>query len=170
MKNKNSFLIGTIMCLPFLGWAGNNIVKRISFDRNCGGYLTRASNANTIPLAKEELGRAIQYLESRNMTTGYTSVVYTTPNEDIRYWYRNLKASYDEIDVLSQKSELTSLEQSNTLLKLRDSLSDHQEGKESLTCPPGIAMYPHNLGNMAFGIFACFFLALACLYVGPELR
>lgn len=94
------------------------------------------------------------------MTSGYTSGVYTTPDEDVGFWYRNLKESYAELDALSnlaEKQELSSLEQSNTLLKLRDTLCDHSEGKERLTCPSGISRFPLEFWLcVVFGDFWCF--------------
>ena len=42
-------------------------VKNIQFDRNCGGYLKRAADANTIELAKVELSRAIKYMDENKL-------------------------------------------------------------------------------------------------------
>ena len=41
-------------------------------DPSMTGYLKRAADANTIILANEEFSKAISYLESNNLTSGYT--------------------------------------------------------------------------------------------------
>jgi len=117
-------------------------VKNIQFDRNCGGYLKRAADANTIELAKVELSRAIKYMDENNLKSGYTSVIYTTPDEDVGFWYTNVTKSYTELNALDSTS--TSLEKSNMLMKLRETLLDHQKDGDSVTLPAGISRYPNN--------------------------
>lgn len=55
MKFKPGYLFSILLMLPLLGVAGNSIYRGIEFNRNCGGYLIRASNANTVVLAKREV-------------------------------------------------------------------------------------------------------------------
>lgn len=157
-----------MLCLPAIGWTASLAIKEISFERNCGGYLTRAANANTVAIAKDELKKALHYLQENNMTSGYTSIVYNTPDEDVGFWFRNLEASYQELQELSKNPNLSSLEQSNTLLKLRDTLCDHKEGHENLTKPSGIARFPNNTGFMFFGLFSLTLVILASLIVLHE--
>ena len=85
--------IGIILIIISCSIITRCTVKEISFDRNCTGYLKRAADANTIPMASKELGMAIKYLDDHNLTKGYTSIFYTTPDEDIEFFYNNLKAS-----------------------------------------------------------------------------
>jgi hypothetical protein len=98
------------------------IVKSVNLTQNCTGYLERASNSNTVETAMFELERSIKYLEDNNLTTGYTSIFYRTPDEDIGFWYKNLKDSYIELSKVD--SNTTSLEKSNLLMKLRETLMD----------------------------------------------
>lgn len=114
--------------------------KTLHFKQQVTGYLKRASDANTIELAAEELGIALHYLEKHNLTEGYTSILWQTPDEDISFWYRNLVASKKELEASRQAS---ALERTNVLLKLRETLIDDGE-KMKVTVPPGISVYPHN--------------------------
>lgn len=135
MKGKIGLLlliIATIIC-------GIRISKGVQFKQNVSGYLKRAADANTIELAKEELTKAINYLEANNITSGYTSILWETPDEDIDFWYRNLKASQTELENLKSDS---ALEKTNVLIKLRETLTDGE--KSRVTVPEGLAVYPNN--------------------------
>ena len=137
------------------------IVNIILFEINCTDYLKRTADANTIELAVDNLKMALDYLEENNLTSGYTSVLYKTPDEDITYWYNNLKNSYIELVELDPNT--TSLEKSNMLMKLRETILDSGEHGEYVTCPPGICRYPHNLG---WGILMCFGIAVFFIGIG----
>ena len=122
---------------------GVRIAKSIQFKQNCSGYLKRASDANTVESAKQELEKSIKYLEARNLTNGYTSVFFQTPDEDIEFWYNNLKSSYKELSKVTSKT--SSLEKTNILMKLRETILDNGKEGDSLTIPDGISVYPNNL-------------------------
>ena len=119
------------------------MVKSIKLEQNCTGNLERASNANTIETAIEELNSSIGYLEENKLTTGYTSVFYRTPDEDISFFYKNLVDSRDEL--MKVDSTTTQLERTNLLMKLRETLT-HNDGENgtSVTYPDGLSRYPNN--------------------------
>jgi hypothetical protein len=131
---------------------GIMIVKSIQFDQSCGGYLERAASANTVEIAKGELQRALFYIETEDLTSGYTSVLWKTPDEDLGFWYNNIKTSYNEL--LSLPENASPLEKSNMLLKLRETLIDHKEKGDSITVPGGISRYPNNgiYGTLAWNL------------------
>lgn len=126
-----TLLTGTILVVRSL--------KAIKLQQNCTGFLKRAADASTISVANQELSRAINYLEKNNLTSGYTSVIWKTPDEDIGFWYNNLKASQDELFKLPMNA--SPLEKTNVLMKLRETLL---EDKDQLTYPRGLAVYPYN--------------------------
>ena len=141
--------------------AGTVIYKRIDFKQNCSGRLERAANANTVDLAVKELDAAIRYAEAKNCTTGYTSVIYKTPDEDVAYWYNNLCASRQELLNLSDST--STLEKTNTLMKLRETLTDTGENGTRVIYPTGLQFYPH---NFLLGILRWFiWIALIAIYV-----
>jgi len=128
----------------FLAFCSVRIVAEIQFDRNCEGYLKRAADANSIELAKSQLEIALKYIEKSNLTEGYTSILWNTPDEDISFWYKNVSTAYNELVLI--KSDATSLEKSNMLMKLRETLLDNgSEGKTKVTYPDGISVYPFNM-------------------------
>lgn len=142
--------IGTILIILALSIFGIVIVKNITLKQNCTGYLKRAADANTVETASKQLEKAIDYLVENNMTTGYTSVLWKTPDEDIEFWFNNLKASQNEL--LNVDSTTYSLEKTNLLIKLRETLIDNGDKGDSLTVPKGLSRYPNNL---LFGILMC---------------
>lgn len=127
-----------------LAMLGNCIYQNYKFDLGCEGRLKRAADANTIEIASAELTAAIDYLEKNDMTSGYTSIVYRTPDEDIGFWYRNLKSSLEELNKERERPDASMLEKSNMLLKLRETILDHDKGKETVTHPEGMSRYPSN--------------------------
>jgi hypothetical protein len=117
------------------------IVKSIQFDQNCGGYLKNAADANSVELASERIGKAVEYIEANGLTEGYTSVLWRTEDENVSYWYSNIKACQKELDSCQ---DATQLEKSNVLMKVRESLTDNGGKGTDLTLPEGISKYPHN--------------------------
>lgn len=135
------YLISAVLILFSVGVFGVRISKGIVFKQNVSGYLKRAADANTIDLANAELTKVINYLDANNLTSGYTSVMWETPDEDIGFWYQNLKASQQELQNLNSDS---ALERTNVLMKLRETLLDTGE-KTKVTIPKGLSVYPYNL-------------------------
>ncbi len=153
-----------IFVLLFCVWAGIRIVAGIQFDRGCGGYLKRAADANTVELAKKQLKVALDYMEREVSTTGYTSVLYRTPDEDVEFWYTNIKSSSAELEQINPNA--SQLERSNLLMKLRETLLD--EGKStSITVPAGISIYPNNVAMAFFGWLSAILMVVGIAIVVP---
>lgn len=125
----------------FIGLLLFRLYSNIVFDRELSGHLKRAADANTIELALTELQTSLKYIEENNLTSGYTSILYQTPDEDLGFWYSNIKASAEELEK-SKNGSL--LEKTNVLLKLRESLMDEDDKGSSVTSPEGISIYPNN--------------------------
>lgn len=135
--------IGIILALFAFSIFAVSINKSISLEQNCTGYLKRAADANTVETAKGELQKSIQYLEAHNLTKGYTSVMYNTPDEDIEFWFKNLKASENELSQVPDTASI--LEKTNLLMKLRETLMDSGEKNDQVTVPDGLERYPDNV-------------------------
>ena len=84
------------------------------------GHLERAANTTLTETALNELGIGVDYLEIKQMTSGFTSVVWNTPDEDVGYFYTNLKNAYANLHKINYTG--TEIEKSNALLKLKESL------------------------------------------------
>jgi hypothetical protein len=128
-------LVIALIIAPFVGW-GVCIAKGIQFDAACGDYLMLAADANTIDVAEKHLTTAIEYLESNDLTSGYTKIFVYKPINDIGLWYENLKTAQNQLRNM-QQTEYTELEASNMLMKLRETLLNEGGG---LTHPEGISM------------------------------
>ena len=144
----------------FLSWTGVRIVAAIQFDRNCEGYLKRASDANAIPRAMEETGKALGYMEDHALTSGYTSILYNTPDEDVAFWYQNIKDAHTEMAELDLEKS-TPLEKSNMLMKLRETLLDSGSSGDSVTVPTGISVFPYNLLAVVTGLISLIGMVVA---------
>jgi len=141
-------------------------ILSINLNQNCLGHFKRAADASTIETAEAELKIGLDYLEKENLTTGYTSVLWKTPDEDIKFWYENIKSAKDELSLLPKNS--SNMEKSNMLIKLRETLLDHgDKGSESITCPDGLSRYPNNL---IFAILLFGSLVILGLFVGKLLN
>jgi hypothetical protein len=152
--------LGVVLIMFFLAVMTVLIVLDVKFDQNCGGYLKRSADSNSIEMAKGELLKGIKYLEQNGDTLGYTSIIYRTPDEDVGFWYHNLKSAYKQLDEITATT--TELEKTNVLMKLRETLLDNMGTKgDSLTCPDGISKYPSNTLWFIITLFS-----IICLFGG----
>ena len=122
----------------FVSSLGYRTYKDIQFDIQCKGYLELAANANSIELAKSNLDKAIQYIEKNQLTSGNSAIFIKSPSNNITFWYANLKACQKEVWEMSVKGG-TTLEQTNLLMKLRESLLNN----EVVIVPEFLSMYPY---------------------------
>ena len=143
--------------LVFCAWLTVRSVKAIQFNINCTQYLKRAADANTTELAKKELEKAISYAERNNLTHGVVSVFLHQPSNDIGFWYKNMTDAYAELENLPE--DASSLEKTNVLMKLRESLTDEYKSGVIVTVPEGISIYPRNVVYFWWG-FLSFILLL----------
>lgn len=156
-------VVAFVLCLPFLLWSGTRIVQGILFDINVEGHLKRAADANTVELAKKEMDVVVKYLEANHMTEGYTSILYRTPAEDVGFWYTNLSSALGELNSIEPSA--TQLEKTNVLMKLRETLVDHQEGGVKVTVPEGITVFPHNILYCLWAVFGAITAVVGVIYI-----
>lgn len=140
---KKFFVLLCIICtiVPLIVY-GAAIVKVIQIDANCISYFEMAADANSVELAEKHLSSGIKYLEENNLTEGSTKIFIYRPTTDLGLWYENLKSAQAQLQELSSKEELTELEESNALMKLRETLLN-SDGL--VTYPSMIAFYPNHI-------------------------
>lgn len=122
---------------------GEAVAKTIWMDVNCIDYFRMAADANNVELAEKHLSSAIEYLEQNDLTEGSTEILFYGPTNDLGLWYENLKSAQAQLRELGNKEELTELEESNALMKLRETLLDSQG---CVTHPSMISFYPNHIG------------------------
>lgn len=142
-RTKPIWVILCIACIivPIIVY-GVAIVKTLGMDANCISYLEMAADANSVELAEKHLSSGIKYLEDNNLTHGNTKIFVYKPTKDIGLWYENLKSAQAQLLELKDKEDLTELEESNALMKLRETLLN-SEG--SVTHPSFISFYPSHV-------------------------
>ncbi len=136
-------LIALVLALPFTGWAVAQIYNGVVFDIHCESYLKRAADSNTVETAREELDKAIKYIEDNRMTEGNTGIILKSPTNDVGFWYKNLTEAKAELDKVGPN--VTPLERTNMLMKLRETLLIKGDKGEHVTAPSGISVFPNNL-------------------------
>ena len=133
-------LILTIICcaLPFPSWI-YSIVKSVQFSANCADYLELSAEANSIVLAERHLTTAIDYLEKNEITSGQARFIVKYPKNDIGLWYENLKTAQSQLQQMIFDGDYNELEQSNMLMKLRETLLDG----EYVVLPLCVSLFPN---------------------------
>jgi len=158
-----------ILCgLSLLAFSGVRIVKNIQYDRDIGGHLKLAADANSTELAERKIKLAIDGMEAWGLCNGggdncFTSVVYRTPDEDVGYWRENIEGTLTDLQAMSDEERADNLIESNTLIKVRETLMDAGESGDKVTDPDGISVYPNNTGYAWWGWLSLIGLGVGAL-------
>jgi len=163
---KRAFVVAVLVLCSCMSAV---LYKRIILKRGCTGRLKRAADANTIDVAKAELGAALDYIKRNRLDHGHTSVLYTMPDEDVGFWAMNLRTALKDLE--SVPATATLLERSNVLMKLRETiLDDRRESGVSVTVPPGLPWFPNNLVGHAVRLLGMLALVASVLLASHGLR
>lgn len=163
MATKVLLIILAVICIvaPFIGYV-DTITKAIQFNANCGDYLKMAADANNIDIAESRLSQGIEYLEKHDLTHGYTKIFVYSPKNDIGLWYENLKSAQKQLQDI-KNTEITELEESNMLMKLRETLLTDNG---SLTHPVGISIADNFAFIFWFNCLSWLLWFLAVIFIG----
>lgn len=140
MKPFLIFICVICIIIPLIIY-GIGVSKTIAMDANCIDFFELAANANSVELAERYLTLGIEYLENHNLTSGFTKIAIYKPTNDIGIWYENLKSAQAQLQELKQKEDLTELEESNALMKLRETLLN---SGRVVTHPQYISFHPNS--------------------------
>ena len=148
------FVLGCVCLGLLLIFGVTRIIIGIQYDREVSGHLKRAADANQIALAITEVEDALKGMDERGLDCGkakecYTSVLYTTPDEDIGFWRTNIKQTLGDLEAVP--ADANHLVVSNTLMKVRETLLDSGEAGDHVTDPDGVSLYPSNKPFFWFG-------------------
>lgn len=152
-----NFLYGIIFIILGLVVPTAAIVQSIKFDKDCKGYLKNAADANTPEIALDRINHALEYMEANGLTYGYTSVLWTTEDENIGFWYQNIKACKSELEACMGSSQLA---KTNVLMKVRETLTDEGESGTIITVPCGVSRFPNNAMWFWGGCVSVFFILM----------
>lgn len=165
MKKETRILLIVVLTICSMITPASCVVKTIQFGKNCSGYIRQTADANTVEIALERITIAIDYAEHHGLMEGYTSVIYQTEEDNVGFWYRNLKACQCELEAAMNCSQL---EKSNVLMKVRESLTDNGEHGTELSLPNGISRYPYNTLFTIFGWISVIIWIIVFCVVGED--
>ena len=144
MIRRILFTIFGIITIMYIAGA---IISTIYFRVKCETPLRKAALAETIPEAKVNLDKAIQFVEQNQLTTGYSSLFFKEDEYNITKWYAMLKSAQSEIDILHVKG-YDRVEEIDALIVLLIKLTDIPENKQCVFLndvvfvPTGIQFVP----------------------------
>lgn len=144
------YKIFTIMCgLSLISYFGAIIVRDIQYERDIGGHLKLAADANDTELAERKLKLAVDNMEAWSFCNDggdncFTSIIYRTPEEDVGYWRENIESTLADLESMSEEERDDNLIESNQLIKVRETLLDSGSHGDHVTQPSGISRYPQN--------------------------
>lgn len=153
------FLVSLLLSVPFFSWSITRIVKSNHFDDNCNYHISEALKADgsisskSLDYSANEMRVALSYIESNNLTTGYTTISDRQQDEDLGLYYSGLKTKLAYIDGLKSKTP-EELERYRLYVDMRN-----MKPKE-LNYPAGISVFPHNTAYMIW-----MFIGIALLVV-----
>lgn len=164
MSKEGRLVIGILFVIFVCIWITTLWYNNYKFNVDIGGHMERASNANTIELAIEEMESVVSNMERRELTKGYTSIAFPEPSEDVGFWYKNMNDSLKELKSVSPNA--TQLEKSNILMKLRETLQNSGDnGEEEIAAPAGISRYPYNTLYAIWGVLSVLMLIFGAYFI-----
>jgi hypothetical protein len=158
-------IIGLALALQgVLGFAFSVWVD-FQFSQNFSSHLDRAAHAPSIKVAHQELKQVEDYLVTNNLTTGNSSTFYDVNQNDLAYFYGNVKDSTAQLAELEKSGDSTSVNSSNELMRIEGTFKVKGEKGESLRTPESLSHAPNQriwfwLGLLSFALFivGCFFI------------
>lgn len=136
-------------------------MSNLEVKQRCVGPLSQTANSASVELASERLGIAMDYIEEREWTDGYSHVFIKTEDANVGVWYQNLNAAYSKL-VEASNRELTDLEESNLLMKTREVIIDQgQNGNSVVVMPSNITYYPNHVAALLRNILVGLLLPIA---------
>lgn len=144
------------------------IVLTIQFDRDIGGHLKLAADANNTEMTERKLSLAVDGMQRWNLCNEggdncFTSVLWRTPDEDVGYWRENIENTLADLQSMTAEERADNLIESNQLIKVRETLLDAGQSGDYVTSPSGISRYPN---NGSFALWGCLSLLVCLLSLG----
>lgn len=156
-------LISILACIIIVS------TRNHDFSKNCSEYLKLAGNAPTIEMADEFIGLALNYIESKNLTSGNSGCFLKTPKNDVGIWYRKIKGAKETTAALITKTKedpasISQTDRDNALMNIKKVLLDNES---SVILPDNIALFPNQLGMLILSLFSAlsFFFAFGCSFI-----
>ncbi len=136
--------------LSLICYLATVFVWNIQYEREIGGHLKLAADANSTELTERKIQLAVEGMRKWGFCNGggddcFTSVIYRTPEDDVGYWRENIGNTLEDLKSMSAEERADNLIESNQLIKVRETLLDSGSQGDKVTDPPGISRYPYNV-------------------------
>ncbi len=156
-KLKNSKTLFCLFVVLIIGslisiatWGAIRACRYLSFYKGCESFLKNSVYTDSITLTKTELSYAISYLEEKDLTHGRVSIITQDINNDIGYFYENLKEQYMLL-VEAENKNLNDREQEDVLKIYRKNICNNFGSPK---IPNGITIYPYNIAFFWWSIIS----------------
>jgi len=167
--DKTSKIFGSILLVVFLMWLsvmGSMIYESCEYQAGFSSYVERAAYGNSYETVAPSLDAAIAYLENNDLTEGFTSVLYKTADEDLAWYYQNLKEIRADLDRAGPDGFYLPAEKDLLFLNLKTRLL---RSSGNVAAPIGISRFPHNTAYcillwistiLLLGFFFCWVISM----------
>ena len=133
----------------------------VEVEQTIKSPLMKAADAPTLRLAVVSLSKAVKGIEARKLTDGCSSILYCTDDDRYDIWYSHLYQLHQETDSLMRVEKVSSLAQSNHLMKLRETITEPTEKGYKVTHPQFINTYPNHILP-----FSLVWIGIICIMIG----
>jgi hypothetical protein len=142
------YVFAVLFTLAFCFAIVTHVVLWYKFRVGCEDYLKLAGDAPTIERATEFLGKAVNYLEEKRLTSGNSAFLFPIPRKDVGIWYSQLKSAYEVEKNLVEQAKVnpdsvSQLTRDNALMKIREVVLDEGSHGTIVTAPANIVVYPY---------------------------
>lgn len=122
--------ISILFAMPLFSYSCTRFVKAQRFDNNCGYYINSGMDHNN----PDDLDTAIKYLETNGLTTGNTTIIDRSVEDDLAIFYKDLKTKAAYLRN-THDYDMAAYKEYATMLNLKPT---------PILVPLGISVFPHN--------------------------
>lgn len=163
---KGAFLtLAVLFTLTFIVAPITEAVIWFSFKGGCSDYLKLAGDAPTVERATEYLGKAVNYIETKGLTSGNSAYFIRTPRNDIGIWYNQIKGAHETVKALVDQKvvspgSVSQLTEDNALMKIREVVLDEGSDGVEVTLPQHIYIFPNQVFFLLWYLLSLLFAVI----------
>ena len=117
------------------------VIRRSILNKNCIKYIKDTATTTDVIQAENNLSKAIEYLETNNLTKGNTGCFTKVSDDDINDWYQTLKYYQSEFQEII-KNDIESYKGAYMILNFQKEMLT-SEGE--VFYPEHLEIYPYQL-------------------------
>lgn len=137
-------IFAILMTIVLIMVGVNLIIKNQSWNKEVENWLKLAADAPNIERAEKFLDRAIAGINERGIVGGNSALIFHNPNADVGIWLGQITAA-KQLLVNLREQKVSGLEETNALMKFRETLLDVGEKGTVVTSPPHMSTFPNQM-------------------------